>query len=64
MFINSILRLCLIWLLDRDQVRQDYISGNLVILRHGELTDDLLTTIIQLAAYQMKANDQVQLPTQ
>eukprot|EP00057_Strongylocentrotus_purpuratus_P022213 XP_011676687.1 PREDICTED: unconventional myosin-XV isoform X1 [Strongylocentrotus purpuratus] len=47
-----------------NQVRQDYISGNLVILQHGELTDDLLTTIIQLAAYQIKANDQVQLPTQ
>ncbi|XP_041473142.1 unconventional myosin-XV-like isoform X3 [Lytechinus variegatus] len=47
-----------------NQIRQDYISGNMVILKNGELTEEQLNTIIHLAAYQMKSNDQVQLPTQ
>ncbi|XP_072168442.1 unconventional myosin-XV-like [Diadema setosum] len=46
------------------QVRQDYIAGHLVILEDGQLQDDLISSIIHLAALQIKANDQVQLPTQ
>ena len=51
-------------LLCRVQVRQEYITGHVVILERGEVSDDQVTAIIQLAALQIKSNDQVQMPTQ
>ena len=46
-----------------NQIKPDFLSGNMVVLDNAELTNGQVLEFAKLASVQLRANDHVQIPT-